>query len=175
MLRQIDLQNPPFRFPNSICTSYSQLFMFWTDDKGISCTFFSDITAFRERSIKRNVKTSRENHFRVDCLFLASRVWYIFDSLTGESKDEPLGLNGLTVSIVAVVVYLLALLRLGVSIRLLHPGKKNPPPLPPMVKQNVEEDMGGEHTTERTEFMQANSRSTNLSSVADQQLYNAEP
>ena len=77
-----------------------------------------------------------------------------------------MGLNGLTVSIVAVVVYLLALLRLGVSIRLLHPEEKNPPPLPPMVIQNVEEDMGGEHTTERTEFMQANSRSTNSSSVA---------
>ena len=77
-----------------------------------------------------------------------------------------MGLNGLTVSIVAVVVYLLALLRLGVSIRLLHPEEKNPPPLPPMVIQNVEEDMGGEHTTERTEFMQENSRSTNSSSVA---------
>ena len=77
-----------------------------------------------------------------------------------------MGLNGLTVSIVAVVVYLLALLRLGVSIRLLHPEEKNPPPLPPMVIQNVEEDMGGEHTTERTDFMQANSRSTNSSSVA---------
>ena len=35
--------------------------------------------------------------------------------------------------------------------------------------------MGGEHTTERTEFnqfMQANSRSTKSSSVANQQLYN---
>ena len=86
-----------------------------------------------------------------------------------------MGLTGLTVSTVAVVLYLLALLRLGVSIRLLHPGQKNPPPLPPMVIQNVEEDMGGEHTTERTEFIQANSRSTNLSSVANQQLYNVEP
>ena len=89
-----------------------------------------------------------------------------------------MGFNGLTVSIVAVVVYLLALLRLGVYIRLLHPGQKNPPPLPPMVKQNVGDDMGGEHTTERTEFnqfMQANSRSTISSSVANQQLYNVEP
>ena len=86
-----------------------------------------------------------------------------------------MGLTGLTVSTVAVVLYLLALLRLGVSIRLLHPGQKNPPPLPPMLIQNVEEDMGGEHTTERTEFIQANSRSTNLSSVANQQLYNVEP
>ena len=63
-----------------------------------------------------------------------------------------MGLTGLTVSIVAVVLYLLALLRLRVSIRLLHPGQKNPPPPPPMVIQNVE-DMGGEHTTERTEFI----------------------
>ena len=86
-----------------------------------------------------------------------------------------MGLTGLTVSTVAVVLYLLALLRLGVSIRLLHPGQKNPPPLPPVVIQNVEEDMGGEHTSERTEFIQANSRSTNLSSVANQQLYNVEP
>ena len=86
-----------------------------------------------------------------------------------------MGLTGLTVSTVAVVLYLLALLRLGVSIRLLHPGQKNPPPLPPMVIQSVEEDMGGEHTTERTEFIQANSRLTNLSSVANQQLYNVEP
>ena len=86
-----------------------------------------------------------------------------------------MGLTGLTVSTVAVVLYLLALLRLGVSIRLLHPGQKNPPPLPPMVIQSVEEDMRGEHTTERTEFIQANSRSTNLSSVANQQLYNVEP
>lgn len=123
--------------------------MFWTHDKGISCTFFCDVTAFRERSIKLNLKKFK-NNFRVDCLFLASRVWYIFDSLKGESKDEPLGLIGLTVSTIAVVLYWLALLRLGVSIRLLHPGQKNPPPLPPMVIQNVEEDMGGEHTTERT-------------------------
>ena len=86
-----------------------------------------------------------------------------------------MGFNGLTVSVVAVVVYLLALLRLGVYIRLLHPGQKNPPPLPPMVIHNVGEDMGGEQTTERTEFMQANSRSTNSSSVANQQLYNVEP
>ena len=63
-----------------------------------------------------------------------------------------MGLTGLTVSIVAVVVYLLALLRLRVSIRLLHPGQKNPQPPPPMVIQNVE-DMGGEHTTERNEFI----------------------
>ena len=35
--------------------------------------------------------------------------------------------------------------------------------------------MGGEQTTERTEFMQANSRSTKSSSVANQQLYNVEP
>ena len=74
--------------------------------------------------------------------------------------------------IVAVVQYFLALQRLGVSIRLLHPGQKNPPPLPPMVIQNVKEDMEGEHTTERTEFMRANSRSTNSSSLANQQLYN---
>lgn len=86
-----------------------------------------------------------------------------------------MGLTGLTVSIVAVVLYLLSLLRLGVYILLLHPGQKNPPPLPPMVIQNLAEDMGGEHTTERTEFMQANSRSTNSSSVANQQLYNVEP
>ena len=89
-----------------------------------------------------------------------------------------MGFNGLTVSIVAVVVHLVALLRLVVYIRLLHPGQKNPPPLPPMVKQNVGDDMGEEHTTERTEFtqfMQANSRSTNSSSVANQQLYNVEP
>ena len=65
---------PPFRFPNSICTSYSQLFVFWTHDKGISCTFFCNITAFRERSIKLNLKNSRENRFRVDCFVLASRV-----------------------------------------------------------------------------------------------------
>ena len=106
--------------------------MFWTHDKGISCTFFCDVTAFRERSIKLNLKKFK-NNFRVDCLFLASRVWYIFDSLKGESKDEPLGLIGLTVSTIAVVLYWLALLRLGVSIRLLHPGQQNPPPLLPMV------------------------------------------
>ena len=50
-----------------------------------------------------------------------------------------MGFTGLTVSIVAVVLYLLALLRLRVSIRLLHPGQKNPPPPPPMVIQNVED------------------------------------
>ena len=42
--------------------------------KGISCTFFCNITAFRERSIKLNLKNSRENCFRVDCFVLASRV-----------------------------------------------------------------------------------------------------
>ena len=70
-----------------------------------------------------------------------------------------MGSTGLTMIIVAVVQYF------------------HSPPTPRAKESvlNVEEDMGGEHTTERTEFnqfMQANSRSTNSSSVANQQLYN---
>ena len=70
-----------------------------------------------------------------------------------------MGSTGLTMIIVAVVQYF-------------HspptgPGQKNP--------YRMLRRTWGEHTTERTEFnqfMQANSRSTNSSSVANQQLYN---
>ena len=36
---------------------------YWTHHKGISCTFFCDIIAFRERSIKLNLKNFRGESF----------------------------------------------------------------------------------------------------------------
>lgn len=97
-------------------------------------------------------------------------------SLEETKKNEPLSPTELTV-IIGAVVLLLALLVYILKKILSHlrQEQEGPPPVPPVGILNVEEDMEEEHTTERTE-LQANSRSTNTSSVADQQLScNAEP
>lgn len=97
-------------------------------------------------------------------------------SLGESKKNEPLSPTELTVIIVAVV--LLPVLLVYILKKILsrvRQEQEGPPPVPPVGILNVEEDMEEEHTTERTE-LQANSRSADTSSVADQQLScNAEP
>lgn len=98
-------------------------------------------------------------------------------SLGESKKNEPLSPTKLTV-IIGLVVLLLVPIVVYILKKLLshlRQEQEGPPPVPPVGILNVEEDMEEEHTTERTE-LQANSRSTNTSSVADQQLScNAEP
>lgn len=97
-------------------------------------------------------------------------------SLGESKKNEPLSPTELTVIIVAVV--LLPVLLVYILKKILsrvRQEQEGPPPVPPVGILNVEEDMEEEHTTERTE-LQANLRSADTSSVADQQLScNAEP
>ena len=95
----------------------------------------------------------------------------------GESKrNEPLSPTELTVIIVAVVLLLVVLVYiLKKLLSHVRQEQEGPPPVPPVGIPNVDEDMEEENPTERTE-LQANSRSTDTSSVADQQLScNAEP
>ena len=99
-------------------------------------------------------------------------------SLGESKKNEPLSPTELTVIIVAVVLLLVVLvyiLKKILSRARVRQEREGLPPAPPVGILNVEEDMEEEHTTERTE-LQANSRSADTSSVADQQLScNAEP
>lgn len=97
-------------------------------------------------------------------------------SLGESKKNEPLSPTELTVIIVAVVLLLVVLVYILKKIlSRVRQEREGPPPVPPVGILNVEEDMEEEHTTERTE-LQANSRSADTSSVADQQLScNAEP
>ena len=96
-------------------------------------------------------------------------------SLGESKKNEPLSPTELTVIIVAVVLLLVVLVYILKKIlSRVRQEQEGLPPAPPVGILNVEEDMEEEHTTERTE-LQANSRSTDTSSVADQQLCNAEP
>ena len=98
-------------------------------------------------------------------------------SLGESKKNEPLSPTELTV-IIGTVVLLLVLMVVYILKKLLshlRQEQEGPPPVPPVGIPNVEEDMEEENPTERTE-LQANSRSTDTSSVADQQLScNAEP
>ena len=96
-------------------------------------------------------------------------------SLGESKKNEPLSPSELTVIIIAVVLLLALLVYiLKKFLSRVRQEQEGPPPVPPVGVLNVEEDMEEEHTTERTE-LQANSRSTDTSSVTDQQLCNAEP
>lgn len=97
-------------------------------------------------------------------------------SLGESKKNEPLSPTELTVIIVAVVLLLVVLVYILKKIlSRVRQELEGPPPAPPVGILNVEGDMEEEHTTERTE-LQANSRSADTSSVADQQLScNAEP
>ena len=97
-------------------------------------------------------------------------------SLGERKKNEPLSPTELTVIIVAVVLLLVVLVYILKKIlSRVRQEQEGLPPAPPVGILNVEEDMEEEHTTERTE-LQANSRSADTSSVADQQLsWNAEP
>ena len=97
-------------------------------------------------------------------------------SLGESKKNEPLSPTELTVIIVAVVLLLVVLVYILKKIlSRVRQERECLPPAPPVGILNVEEDMEEEHTTERTE-LQANSRSADTSSVADQQLScNAEP
>ena len=100
-------------------------------------------------------------------------------SLGESKKNEPLSPTELTVIIVAVVLLLVVLVyilkKLLSHVRQEQEGPADPPPVPPVGIPNVDEDMEEENPTERTK-LQANSRSTDTSSVADQQLScNAEP
>lgn len=97
-------------------------------------------------------------------------------SLGESKKNEPLSPTELTVIIVAVVLLLVVLVYILKKIlSRVRQEQEGLPPAPPVGILNVEEDVEEEHTTERTE-LQANSRSADTSSVADQQLScNAEP
>ena len=97
-------------------------------------------------------------------------------SLGESKKNEPLSPTELTVIIVAVLLLLVVLVYILKKIlSRVRQEQEGLPPAPPVGILNVEEDMEEEHTTERTE-LQANSRSADTSSVADQQLScNAEP
>lgn len=97
-------------------------------------------------------------------------------SLGERKKNEPLSPTELTVIIGTVVLLLVVLVYILKKIlSRVRQEREGPPPVPPVGILNVEEDMEEEHTTERTE-LQANSRSADTSSVADQQLpCNAEP
>lgn len=97
-------------------------------------------------------------------------------SLGESKKNEPLSPTELTVIIGTVVLLLVVLVYILKKIlSRVRQEREGLPPAPPVGILNVEEDMEEEHTTERTE-LQANSRSADTSSVADQQLScNAEP
>ena len=96
-------------------------------------------------------------------------------SLGESKKNEPLSPTELTVIIIAVVLLLALLVYILKKIlSRVRQEQEGPPPVPPAGILNVEEDMEEENPTERTE-LQANSRLTDTSSVADQQLCNAEP
>ena len=97
-------------------------------------------------------------------------------SLGESKKNEPLSPTELTVIIGTVVLLLVVLVYILKKIlSRVRQEQEGLPPAPPVGILNVEEDMEEEHTTERTE-LQANSRSADTSSVADQQLScNAEP
>ena len=97
-------------------------------------------------------------------------------SLGESKKNEPLSPTEQTVIIGTVVLLLVVLVYILKKIlSRVRQEREGLPPAPPVGILNVEEDMEEEHSTERTE-LQANSRSADTSSVADQQLScNAEP